>query len=220
MNCRADRRGRAAGAQRVAEDVVRSLIASDRFGRLEPLEPSGLPAYPVPAGDIEVDDHEAGRRIFRTQPVKLGPAPLANQLEGQILQAGIVADKQKSFNVGGCFSDDCEDRIGGGFIDARLAPRVEIPCERATHEIPGFLGAARRRNDGEVRDKPFSRDVLAYLGTCLASGFCKWPFMILDAFGAIGFGMAEKHQSLHRPVAALSFLEVHLHPTMSLVRGG
>ena len=133
-----------------------------------------------------------------------GRLGLADQLEGQILQAGIVTDKQKSFNVGCCFSDDCEDRIGGRFIDARLAPVMEVSCERPTHEIPGFLGAARRRDNGEVRGKPFSCHVLAYPVTCLASGSRKRPLVVRHAGGAIGLGVSEKHQSSHRRTPAPS----------------
>src|SRR6202045_2002007 len=102
------------------------------------LEPAAVQMQARPVVEGEIDDDEARGRQFLRHPLAHVDIARRDQLHGDVVQAGIMADNDKTVRAAR-LADDLEQNLGRGVVDALFVDQPRRLCKGRREEPPGFL---------------------------------------------------------------------------------
>src|SRR5580704_16882282 len=169
----------------------------DQLRRDEALQPAGVAMQFRPIVEGEIDDDEARGRQYLRHPFARVDVARRDQLHRDVVQAGIVADDDKTMRAAR-LAYDFQERLGCSIVDALFVAEPRRLGKRRRRQRPGFLSALGRRHQRQVGVKAMAGHIGSDHGGVVAAALDQFAVAVaLAGFGALGLGMAQQQQTAH-----------------------
>ena len=151
-----------------------------------------------PIVDRQIDDNEARSGKLLVELFAHIHIARCDQLQREIVQPRIMADDCKRMRLAR-FADGADQRFRTGVINTFIGDHARCLGKGCGDQRPGLLRPFCRRDQGEVGKEAVMRHISADRRSVGATAFHQLAVAVaLARRGALGFGVAEQHQSAHR----------------------